>query len=86
MNYTLLTTERNGEKLEFEIFTYRKKRKNENTQITTWRCTDRCCKGIGKTIEGSFEFLLRIKNILEGYQNNRIELALDGLSDNYEFV
>ena len=58
MNYTLLTTERNGAKLEFENFTYTKKRKNENTQITTWRCTDRRCKGTGKTIEGSFEFLL----------------------------
>ena len=32
--------------------------KNENTQITTWRCTDRRCKGTGKTIEGTFEFLL----------------------------
>ena len=58
MNYTLLTTERNGAKLEFENFTYTKKRKSENTQITTWRCTDRRCKGTGKTIEGSFEFLL----------------------------
>ena len=58
MNYTLLTTERNGAKLEFENFTYTKKRENENTQITTWRCTDRRCKGTGKTIEGSFEFLL----------------------------
>ena len=58
MNYTLLTTGRNGAKLEFENFTYTKKRKNENTQITTWRCTDRRCKGTGKTIEGSFEFLL----------------------------
>ena len=58
MNYTLLTTERNGAKLEFETFTYTKKRKNENTQITTWRCLDRRCKGTGKTIEGSFEFLL----------------------------
>ena len=29
---------------------------------------------------------LRIKNILEGYQNNRIELALNGLSNNFDFV
>ena len=29
---------------------------------------------------------LRIKNILEGYQNNRIKLALDGLSNNFDFV
>ena len=58
MNYTLPTTERNGAKLEFENFTYTKKRKNKKTQITTWRCTDRRCKGTGKTIEGSFEFLL----------------------------
>ena len=58
MNYTLLTSERNGAELEFENFTYTKKRKNENTQITTWRCTDRRCKGTRKTIEGSFEFLL----------------------------
>ena len=124
MNYTLLTTERNGAKLEFENFTYTKKCKNENTQITTWRCTDRRCKGTGKTIEGSFEFLLtnplyheanpakkelvelislqavkefpknaryqenalRIKNILESYQNNRIEVSLNGLSNNFDFV
>ena len=58
MNYTFLTTEWNGAKLEFENFTYTKKRKNENTQITTWRSTDRRCKGTGNTIEGSFEFLL----------------------------
>ena len=29
---------------------------------------------------------LRIKNMLEGYQNNRIELALNGLSNNFHFV
>ena len=29
---------------------------------------------------------LRIKNILEGYQKNRIELALNGLSNNFAFV
>ena len=29
---------------------------------------------------------LRIKNILEGYQNNRIELALKRLSNNFDFV
>ena len=58
MNYALLTTERNGAKLEFGNYTYSKKRKNENTQITTWRCRDRRCEGTGKTIEGSFEFLL----------------------------
>ena len=58
MNYTFVTTERNEAKLEFENFTYTKKRKYENTQITTWRCTDRRCKCTGKTIEGSFEFLL----------------------------
>ena len=58
MNYTLLTKEPNGAKLEIENFTYTKKRKHENTQITTWRCTNRRCKGTGKTIEGFFEFLL----------------------------
>ena len=58
MNYTLLTTERNGAKLEFENFTYTKKCNNENTEITTRKCTDRRCKGTGKPIEGSFEFLL----------------------------
>ena len=57
MNYTFLTTERNGAKLEFEKFTFTKQRKNEKTQITTWRCTDRRCKGIDKTIEISIEFL-----------------------------
>ena len=58
MTYTLLTTKRNGAKLESENFTYTKKHKNENTQITTWRCTDRRCKGTGKNIDGSFVFLL----------------------------
>ena len=29
---------------------------------------------------------LRIKNILEGYQNNRIELAFNGLSNIFDFV
>ena len=48
--------QQNEAKLEFENFTYTKKCKNENTQITTWRCTDRRCKGTGKTVEGSFEF------------------------------
>ena len=57
MNYTLLTTERNGAELEFENFTYTKERKIENTQIMTWRCTDQRCRGTGKTIEGSFVFL-----------------------------
>ena len=58
MNYTLYTTERSGAKLEFENFTYTKKRRNENAQITTWRCIDWHCKGTGKTIEVSFAFLL----------------------------
>ena len=58
MNYTFLTTERKGAKLEFDNFDYTENRKHENTQITTWRYTDRHCKGTGKTIEGSFEFLL----------------------------
>ena len=58
MNYTLLTTEPNEAKLKIENFIYTKTRKNENTQITTWRCTDRRCKGSGKTIEASFVFLL----------------------------
>ena len=66
MNYTLLTTERNGVKPEFEYFTYIKQRKNENTQITTWRCKDRRCKGTSKTIEGSFEFLLTNPHYHEG--------------------
>ena len=35
-----------------------KKRKNENMEITTCRCTDGRCNGTGKTIAGSFEFLL----------------------------
>ena len=54
MNYTLLTTKKNGAKLGFENFTITEERKDENTQITTWRCTDRRCKGTGKAIEGSF--------------------------------
>ena len=58
VNYTLLTTERNGAKLEFEHFTYTKKREIENTRITKWRCTDRRCRGSDKTIEGPFGFLL----------------------------
>ena len=58
MKYTIFSTERNRKKLEFENFTYKKKLKNENTQITTWRSTDRRCKGTGKTIEGPFEFPL----------------------------
>ena len=49
---------RNGAKKEFRKFTYTKKRKNENTSIATWRCTDRRCKGVDKTIERTFEFLL----------------------------
>ena len=49
--------QRNGTKLEFENFTHTKTRENENTQITTWRCTDRRCKGTGKTIEGFVVFL-----------------------------
>ena len=56
-NYTLLTTKPTGPKLEFENFKHTE-RKNENTQITTWRRTDRRCKVTGNTIESSFEFLL----------------------------
>ena len=37
MNNTLITTERNPTKVEFDIFVCIKERKNEKTQITTWR-------------------------------------------------
>ena len=49
MSYKQLTTERKCPKIEFENYTYTVKRKNEKTQTTTWRCTDRQCKGAGKT-------------------------------------
>ena len=58
MSYTLLTTERNCAKIEHQNYTYTKKRRNERTQITSWRCTDRHRKGAGKAIEGSFEFIV----------------------------
>ena len=58
MTFTILTTERNAPKLVAENYAYTIKRKNEKTQITSWECTDRNCKGSGKTIVGSSEFLI----------------------------
>ena len=58
LSYALLMTERNCARFEFENFTYTRNRKNENTLITKWRCTDILSKGSGDIIGVSSDFLI----------------------------
>ena len=68
MNYTLLTTERNGAKLEFESFNIcKKKRKTENTQITEIHQKTPNLIGWHRAIKGSLGYdtsILHFSNLL----------------------
>ena len=77
MSYKQLTTERKCPKIEFENYTYTVKRKNEKTQTTTWRCTDRQCKRAGKTVAGSFEFHLTNEHYHEANPSKKEVLQIE---------